>query len=253
MDIPLRQVYSVSQADYAGKQPECALPASPGARMLESSLVNPPLSAELWTAIHNACDAFEQAWSPGQRPRIEDYVDTLPEPGRSQLLWKLIRAELDVRCHLGEQPSAIEYRAGFPDCADAIDAWLADAQHVAAPAATTPPDAADAMQTWPDGSSALTPPRPEGADTLARPPLRIIGEYEVLERLGAGGMGEVYRARHRRLDRPVALTLLPGDAGASDQRVRRRSHVLLGTASLMRTPTTGPPLCSSGIPTNRIA
>lgn len=36
-----------------------------------------------------------------------------------------------------------------------------------------------------------------------------LGPYEVLSRLGAGGMGEVYRARDTRLDHYVAIKVLP--------------------------------------------
>src|SRR5215831_5427975 len=47
-----------------------------------------------------------------------------------------------------------------------------------------------------------------------------LGPYRVGERLGAGGMGEVYRARDSRLDRLVALKILP--AGVSGDPVRRQ-------------------------------
>ena len=40
-------------------------------------------------------------------------------------------------------------------------------------------------------------------------PGRCLGPYEILSAIGAGGMGEVYKARDTRLDRIVAIKVLP--------------------------------------------
>ena len=64
---------------------------------------------------------------------------------------------------------------------------------------------------------------------MALAPGTRIGVYEILSPLGAGGMGEVYRARDTKLKRDVALKVLP-DAFSSDPermaRFQREAEVL---------------------------
>ncbi len=44
-----------------------------------------------------------------------------------------------------------------------------------------------------------------------------LGPYEILSALGAGGMGEVYKSRDTRLDRVVAIKILPDTLAADPQ------------------------------------
>src|SRR5262245_64962980 len=59
-----------------------------------------------------------------------------------------------------------------------------------------------------------------------------LGPYEIVSAIGAGGMGEVYRARDPRLGRDVAIKVLPAEFATDPDRLRRFEREARAAATL---------------------
>ena len=67
---------------------------------------------------------------------------------------------------------------------------------------------------------------------MALAPRTKLGPYEIVSSLGAGGMGEVYRARDESLDREVAIKVLPKELASDPDRLRRFEQEARAAAAL---------------------
>ena len=59
-----------------------------------------------------------------------------------------------------------------------------------------------------------------------------ISHYRITSRIGAGGMGEVYRAYDSRLERDVAIKMLPPDLSSNEDRLQRFEQEAKATSAL---------------------
>src|SRR5216683_7201309 len=66
---------------------------------------------------------------------------------------------------------------------------------------------------------------------MSSPPDQI-AHYRIVSKIGAGGMGEVYRARDTRLNREVAIKLLPASVANDADRLRRFEQESRATSAL---------------------
>ncbi|MEQ8787639.1 MAG: bifunctional serine/threonine-protein kinase/formylglycine-generating enzyme family protein [Pirellulaceae bacterium] len=145
------------------------------------------------------CDDFEHRLRSGEQPLIERYVAQAPLEEQAILVGLLLEIELEHRRAIGQFPHREDY-----------------AKRLAAHAATV----ARVFQSFDHDPSHAPQRRWERAPASLRAG-DTVRDYELLEVIGAGGMGEVYRARHRAMDRTVALKLLAPRGRCSGETVER--------------------------------
>lgn len=106
------------------------------------------------------------------------------------------------------------------DCLKASELLSAKDFERASQAASDPKASGFSLAQSLVSSGILTPYQAEAASKRRHTELRI-GNYDVLDRLGAGGMGTVFKARHRRMKRIVALKVLSRSLAEDESFVQR--------------------------------
>jgi len=147
---------------------------------------------------------IEQSWrrslrDPSAHPQwLEDYLSRFPALRTPEAIVRLAEREFVARTRFGDPPSADSYVARFPDY-------------------VTTDVAAELV-------AAARKPHAGREQTSAAEDLGSLGNYKLLEQIGEGGMGIVYRAMQPGADRIVALKVIRSSVTSAGEAFRKKAE-----------------------------
>lgn len=143
------------------------------------------------------CDAFEAAWNRGTRPDVGEFLSDATGTERLALFTELVLLDYEFRMRNSERPTKTDYLQRYPEFADVLELLAFTGQLID----SVGPDLRDECR---------------GKICAGQ----RIGRFELIERLGVGSAGEVWRAMDSRLKRAVAVKI-PRAPIVSDDELNR--------------------------------
>ena len=166
------------------------------------------------SALSRACPSASRYGLAFYSPRFEHALrpDPRRQDGRGRTPRRVPRRTRRLPRHRRSPCGRSRRRHGAARAA----VWRRRPTTATSPAAAPRPATATARATTPTSGCAPRPRRSLDASAGAK-----LGPYEILGQIGAGGMGEVYRAKDPRLSREVAIKVLPASFSQDADRLRR--------------------------------
>jgi anti-sigma regulatory factor (Ser/Thr protein kinase) len=142
-----------------------------------------------------------------------------------------VQLDFDNRLNAGDIPDAADYVSQFPELASEarlLDTLALTKMPIAHSSATPPVKSGDADTIKPEEARASTAAAPQPENWLSIRPGMTLGNYSIIDCIGQGGMGAVFKAEHVRMKRVVALkTISPAALNSGDavQRFHRETGI----------------------------
>ena len=188
--------------------------------------------------VNRICDSYEQSLSTAEPQDVKSIVESYEGSSKSLLLRELLKIEIEHRKRKGADPDAQEYVDQFPDDVDLVHSIFDETQAIEPTAFVSTPrsNLAQSGLTQPiqcprclapidsvDGRD-VTDIQCPGCGHVFRPEVAAtnspttdtdttIDHFDLIQQLGAGGFGSVWKARDMQLDRDVAI------------KIPRREHI----------------------------